>query len=57
MKINWDGFATTKGRQAYAWTLGVNEIRNINYEGGGFVIGWDKWSDGRISLSPGLFRR
>lgn len=56
MKIRWAGFATTKGRQVYASTLDVNYIPNhaINYNSG-FLIGWDRWSDGRFDLAPGLF--
>lgn len=53
MKIDWSTFATTKGRQVYSWTLGFNSY-SPNYEGG-FLVGWDEWSDGRIVLSPGLF--
>lgn len=54
IKINWEGFATTKGRQVYATTIGVGAFGNINYISG-FLIGWDRWSDGNYSLVPNLF--
>lgn len=47
MKIDWAGFATTKGRPVFSHTLSLNFIlaRDINYRTG-YFIGWDKWSDG-----------
>lgn len=57
MRIDWAGFATTKGRQVYATVLGLNWIPPwaINHQGG-FLIGWDRWSDGAVDLAPGIFR-
>jgi hypothetical protein len=56
MKIDWTTFATTKGRQVYASVLGMNHIplNALNY-GTGFVIGWDRWSDGDIAFIGRLF--
>lgn len=56
MKIDWSG-PLTKGRQVYASTLGMNFVpqHSINYKGG-FLVGWDRWSDGKFDLAPGLFR-
>ena len=50
MKINWSG-PLTKGRQVYATTLGFGKFRGVNYDTG-FLIGWDKWSDGHFSFYP-----
>lgn len=52
LKIDWRGFGTTKGRMIYATTLGLNfiHLRAINYKTG-FIVGWDKWSDGSLDFS------
>lgn len=47
MKINWDK-PLTKGRQVYARLLdGRGGMFHVNYETG-FLVGWDRWSDGGI---------
>lgn len=48
MTIDW-AIPWTKGRQVYASTLGDGVFGNVNYDGG-FLIGWDRWSDGRFAL-------
>lgn len=53
MKIDWAGFATTKGQQVYAGALGMNRMVGINYKSG-FLVGWDQWSDGDWSTWDGL---
>lgn len=57
MRIDWRGFASTKGRPVFSRVLGVNLIprSSINHDTG-FLIGWDRWSDGRFDLTTVLFR-
>lgn len=56
IRIDWSG-PLTKGRQVYASVLGINYVPKmaINYDTG-FLVGWDRWSDGNFDLAPGLFR-
>ncbi len=43
--VNWGG-PLTKGRQVYCRTMdGRGGMFGINYRSG-FLIGWDRWSDG-----------
>lgn len=49
LKIDWSK-PLTYGRQVYAHTLdGEGGMHGVNYSGG-FIIGWDRWSDGDIAL-------
>lgn len=50
MKIDWSG-PLTKGRQVYCTARSLDTFRNVNFESG-FLIGWDRWSDGKFTLAP-----
>lgn len=50
LRIDWSGPLTT-GRQVYARFNMGSVLHMVNYQGG-WLVGWDRWSDGRILLDP-----
>lgn len=51
-RIDWSGLLT-KGRPVYCTTRTEDSFRGINHDGG-YLIGWDQWSDGSWTSDPRL---
>lgn len=49
IRVDWSG-PWTKGRPVYAGTIAPGRLGNLNYRSG-FLVGWDRWSDDRPTLT------